>query len=308
MRILMRNDKKALGRGLSALIEDNFINFNNDSSNHENVDNSVVKVGVGEISPNPYQPRKFFNEKDLIELSDSIKYHGILQPILLRKAPDGIGYEIVAGERRWRASSRASLDKVPAIILDLSNQQMMEYAILENIQRKDLNAIEEAEGFERLSEEFGYTQEMLASKLGKSRSYIANSLRLLQLPFDIKERVILGDISVGHARALVGKENASELAQRIVDDKLNVRQVEKLIKNPNADLSIQSSKAVNISLEKQIKDPDLMEIEKALSDSLGMKVTINDTNQGGFVSIEFISLQQLDLIIQRLSNAGGLNF
>ncbi|MCE2993723.1 MAG: ParB/RepB/Spo0J family partition protein [Alphaproteobacteria bacterium] len=304
----MRNDKKALGRGLSALIEDNFINFNNDSSNHENVDNSVVKVGVGEISPNPYQPRKFFNEKDLIELSDSIKYHGILQPILLRKAPDGIGYEIVAGERRWRASSRAYLDKVPAIILDLSNQQMMEYAILENIQRKDLNAIEEAEGFERLSEEFGYTQEMLASKLGKSRSYIANSLRLLQLPYDIKERVILGDISVGHARALVGKENASELAQRIVDDKLNVRQVEKLIKNPNADVSIQSSKAVNISLENQIKDPDLMEIEKALSDSLGMKVTINDTNQGGFVSIEFISLQQLDLIIQRLSNAGGLNF
>jgi len=304
----MRNDKKALGRGLSALIEDNFINFNNDSSNHENVDNSVVKVGVGEISPNPYQPRKFFNEKDLIELSDSIKYHGILQPILLRKAPDGIGYEIVAGERRWRASSRAYLDKVPAIILDLSNQQMMEYAILENIQRKDLNAIEEAEGFERLSQEFGYTQEMLASKLGKSRSYIANSLRLLQLPYDIKERVILGDISVGHARALVGKENASELAQRIVDDKLNVRQVEKLIKNPNADVSIQSSKAVNISLENQIKDPDLMEIEKALSDSLGMKVTINDTNQGGFVSIEFISLQQLDLIIQRLSNAGGLNF
>ncbi|MFN8911826.1 MAG: chromosome partitioning protein ParB, partial [Alphaproteobacteria bacterium] len=120
--------------------------------------------------------------------------------------------------------------------------------------------------------------------------------------------VILGDISVGHARALVGKENASELAQRIVDDKLNVRQVEKLIKNPNADVSIQSSKAVNISLENQIKDPDLMEIEKALSDSLGMKVTINDTNQGGFVSIEFISLQQLDLIIQRLSNAGGLNF
>lgn len=304
----MRNDKKALGRGLSALIEDNFINFDNDSVNQKDVENRVVKIAIDEISPNPYQPRKFFNERDLVELSESIKQHGILQPILLRKAPDGIGYEIVAGERRWRASSKALLEKVPAIILELSNQQMMEYAILENIQRKDLNAIEEAEGFERLSEEFGYTQEMLASKLGKSRSYIANSLRLLQLPYDIKERVIRGDISVGHARALVGKENASEIAQRIVDDKLNVRQVEKLIKNPNADLSANAPSVTSIPQEANIKDPDLIEIEKGLSNSLGMKVSINDTNQGGFVSIEFTSLQQLDLIIQRLSNAGGLSF
>lgn len=292
----MSKDKKALGKGLSALIADNIIEFH-DHAKADSNSNMVINLAIDQISPNPYQPRKFFNESDLNDLCESIKHHGVLQPILIRKSHDEIGYELVAGERRWQASIRAGLETIPAVVLDLTNQQMLEYALLENIQRKDLNPIEEAEGYKKLSDEFNYTQEMLASKLGKSRSHIANTLRLLQLPYDIQERVMRGDMSVGHARTLVGKENASELADRIVNEKLNVRQAESLSRTK--DPKTQSSSS---------KDSDLVEIEDMLSNSLGMKVTITDTHMGGSVAIDFTSLQQLDTIIQRLSNSGSLNF
>ena len=250
------------------------------------------RVGVDKLHPGKFQPRQNFAEEELESLSNSLKSKGVLQPLLVR--PSDKGYEIIAGERRWRAAQRAGIHDVPVIIEDLSDQDALEIGIIENVQRADLNPIEEAMALQRLMTEFGYTQEAMAKTIGKSRSHIANMLRLNNLPDAFRKLVMQNQLSAGHARALIGHDDAAALAAKVVAEGLSVRALEKLIASGRR---ASVNKPIKTTIE---KDADTRALEKTLSDELGFKVEIQDQAGSGCVSINYKSLEQLDEVIRRL--------
>jgi ParB family transcriptional regulator, chromosome partitioning protein len=248
---------------------------------------------VSSIEPHLNQPRRHFDEEALAELAASIQARGLIQPIVVR--PHGHRYQIVAGERRWRAAQKARLHEVPVIVREFDDAQTLEVALLENIQRRDLNAIEEAEGYKRLIDEYGHTQDALGRLVHKSRSHIANLLRLLELPESVRQLVVTGDLSMGHARALVGAVDAESLARDVVDRGLSVRDTEKLARFGKPGRERQAK------LEYKGASADIEALERQLGDMLGLKVRITHTPDGGTVTLAYSSLDQLDMICQRLS-------
>jgi ParB family transcriptional regulator, chromosome partitioning protein len=256
------------------------------------------RVPIELISRNPRNPRRSFSEAELVDLSQSIRTHGVVQPIIVRrKQAGGEAYEIVAGERRWRASQIAGLTEVPVIIRDIDDRVALEIAIVENVQRADLNAIEEAQGYQQLVDEHSYTQLDLATIIGKSRSHVANTLRLLKLPEKVRDMLISNQLSAGHARALIAVENPLKLAEKIVSQGLSVRQTEALVQGGGQDnlpAKLEKKSAANA------KDVDTEALEKLLSDTIGMKVSINHQAGGGAMSIRYRDLEQLDELCRRL--------
>lgn len=289
--------RKSLGRGLGALLGDDEFDINEalgDGPASQQISHAHCAddtVAIDSLYPSPFQPRKDFDEDALNALVESVKEKGVLQPLLVRKKGDR--YEIIAGERRWRASKLAGLKTVPVIVKDLDDKEVLEVALVENLLRENLSAIEEAEGFQRLIDEFAHTQEALAQIVGKSRSHVANTLRLLNLPNAVKELVKEGKLSAGHARALVGLENAETLAKHIVSKDLNVRQVEELVAKQKEVGTKKESKAP--------KDLDIVDIEKDLNKNLGLRIKISPSKQGGGkVVLQYASVAELDMIIDIL--------
>lgn len=283
----MSAKKSALGKGLGALIPES---NNNESNTNENI-NLIKEVEINKIIPNEDQPRKSFDEEKLASLSESIKQNGIIQPIVVVKEKEF--YKIVAGERRWRAAKIAGIKKVPIIEKKLNDIEVMELSLIENLQREDLNPIEEAEAYRRLMEEFNLTQEAISAKVGKSRPVISNSLRLLNLHEKVKQYLIEGTISVGHGRLLLeinDKEMQFEAAKKIIDDGLNVRQTEKLIKNI---LEKKENKKKPVQ-----KDIYIKEMEDRLKTALGTKVTISKGKKKGKIEIEYYSQEDLERLIE----------
>ena len=270
-------NKKGLGRGLSSLIGDSDVKITNN------------KISISSIIPNKYQPRKNFDKNSLEELTASIRERGIIQPIIVRASEDSNNkYELIAGERRWQAAQNAGLHEVPAVILNVDNLKSLEFAIVENVQRKDLNPIEEAEGYQRLINEFNYDQEKVAKFIGKSRAHISNCIRLLSLPAKVIEHIINDKISPGHAKILVGLDNSELLAEKIIKKKLSVRQAEALAR------LVKSNKSSIKS-----KDPNSIDIENQLSSKIGMKVFLNNKkNNTGTLIFEYKSVDQLDQLIK----------
>ena len=253
-------------------------------------------IAVSDIRPNPDQPRQHFDSDALDELADSMRQRGAIQPIVVR--PHGKNFQIVAGERRWRAAQRARLHQIPAVVRNLSDEETLEIAIVENVQRKDLNVIEEAEAYARLSQDFGHSQSRLAEIVGKSRSHIANLMRLLELPDNVKALVMDEKLSMGHARALINAPNAEELAPQIAKQGLSVRDVERLVRKSLAKDKPSTAKKPGATSE---ADADIQALETHLGDLLGLKVKIQPDGQGGVMAIEYANLDQLDLICQRLT-------
>ncbi|UWQ62534.1 ParB/RepB/Spo0J family partition protein [Leisingera caerulea] len=288
---------RGLGRGLSALMAD--VNPAPVSTQSEAPRNAEVLVPIEKIVANPNQPRRQFLQEDLDDLTASIKEKGVLQPLIVRPKAGG-AYEIVAGERRWRASQAAQLHEVPVLIREYSDQEMMEVAIIENIQRSDLNAMEEAQSYKQLMEKFGHTQEKMAEALGKSRSHIANLVRLLHLPEDVQILVQERKLSAGHARALITSDNASDLARKIVKGGLSVRATESLVKKDAAGIRTAPAKKPKAASE---KDADTRALEGDLSAMLKMKVSIDHKPGGeaGSVTISYENLDQLDELCNMLS-------
>lgn len=289
---------RALGRGLSALLGDEAVQ----NPQIMQADQGGQSLPVEFLAPSPFQPRRIFNEDDITELTASVRERGVLQPILVRPNPGKPDhYEIVAGERRWRAAQAAQLHEVPVIIRDLSDEGVLEIALVENIQRTDLNPLEEASGYLRLIDEFDHTQESLARVVGKSRSHVANTLRLLTLPEAVQRLVDLGQISAGHARALIGAEDPTGLAAKIVKSGLNVRQTEALVKREKSPRKPAQSAVPS-------NDPDTLALERTVSDLLGLKVNIEfrGENVGGKVIVHYGNLDQLDEIIRRLGQMQNL--
>ena len=269
---------KGLGRGLSSLIGDS------------DVKEKKTTISISSIVRNKYQPRKKFDKESLEELTNSIKERGMIQPIVVRRSEDqDEKYEIVAGERRWQAAQNAGLHEVPAIIIKADNLKSLEFAIIENVQRKDLNPIEEAEGYKRLIDDFRYDHEKVAKFIGKSRTHISNCLRLLSLPKEVIELIVEEKISQGHAKILVGLENALLLAKKVISKKLSVRQTENLVR------LIKSKK--NYSTKR--KDSNILSIEEELSNKIGMRVFINNKrNNTGTISVEYKAVDQLDRLVE----------
>lgn len=291
-----------LGRGLNALLGDVAQEAPIETKSYKAPSGEMIEsLLVTDIHPNPEQPRRHFDPVALKELADSISTRGMFQPIIVRPAIDGYGYQIVAGERRWRAAQEAQLHKVPAIVRELNYAEMMEIALLENIQRSDLNPVEEAEAFKKLMEEFGHTQDALSKIVGKSRSHVANYMRLLELPDAVRSMIVDGQLSMGHARTIVGVDGAEAIAQRIVDEGLSVRATEKLVRAAKAgdrNPSVKSGPKVSITSE----NPDIMAVEEHLGDLLGLKVKIgHGPGEGGALTLHYSSLDQLDMICQRLT-------
>ena len=307
----MADKKRGLGRGLSALIGDVDVGLSADAkaptkeksnkpttpSSEEPSFRRLRNLGVEKLVPGKFQPRREFDKGALKELANSIREKGILQPILARPNPDGGAkspYEIVAGERRWRAAQIAQLHDVPVIVRDMTDNEALQIGIIENVQRSDLNPIEEAEGFQRLIDEFSYTQEVLAKTLGKSRSHIANTLRLVGATNKVREYLVAGQLSAGHARALLGHPNADRLASDIVKQGLSVRDVEKLVADKKP------SKGGSKSKKPAEKDTDTRALEKSIADNLGLSVAIQHEKDGGHVRVSYKTLEQLDEVVRRL--------
>ena len=284
--------KSRLGRGLASLIGEPAVSQPRIPPEGEQ---RLVPIDMIRASKN--NPRKTFKDDDMVELADSIREKGLVQPILVRPDPMAAGaYEIVAGERRWRASQLAGLHNVPVIVRDLADQEVLELAIIENVQRADLNAIEEAMGYQELIERYAYTQERLAEVIGKSRSHLANTLRLLKLPDTVRAMVEDGKLTAGHARALVGRDDAETLAKQIVESQFNVRDVEALVQAGTE--SVQTTKRV------RDKDADTKAFEKELADSLGLKVEIRrGSGESGVLQIKYGNFDQLEYIRTRLMGA-----
>lgn len=293
---MVSSDKKrGLGRGLSALMADV-----NEPKTNEIIKSLDQTVAIERIRPNPNQPRKNFESNSLDDLIASIKEKGVLQPLIVRAV--GNNFEIVAGERRWRAAQKAQIHKLPVIIRNFTDAEVLEVAIIENIQRADLNPIEEAASFRQLMEHFGHTQEMMAEALGKSRSYIANLLRLLNLPKAIQEYVLRGDLSAGHARALITIEKPEIIVKKIIKDGLSVRQTEALVRKLSLGADEETPKK-EIVRRLSEKDADTRALESDLSAALGLKVSLSfDTNgQTGQLKLRYNSLDQLDDLCRKLS-------
>ncbi len=282
--------KRSLGRGLSALLGAEQEDF---AGGDQARASRTVPVEL--IHPSHLQPRQRFDDEPLQALADSIRQNGILQPILVRSHPAKAGaYEIVAGERRWRAAQLANIHEIPVLVRDIGDREALELAIVENVQRQDLSALEEADGYKRLIEEFRYSQEDLAQRIGKSRSHIANTMRLLALPDEVKGLLDKGELSPGHARALLGAGDPAELARHVVARGLNVRQTEKLARAARDSGGSTRTPAA--------KDPDTERLERDLSALLGLKVAIDFRGQGGSITIHYRSLEQLDDILRRLNH------
>lgn len=284
--------RKSLGRGLGALLGDDAFLLNDDLSENTSKEskNTPQKILLSLLSPSVFQPRLDFNQEALDALAVSIKEKGVLQPLLVREKNDGT-YEIIAGERRYRAAKQAGLTEVPVIIKDMADKEVLEVALVENLLRENLSAIEEAEGLQRLIDEFSHTQEALSEIIGKSRSYIANTLRLLALPENVKQMVRDGKLTAGHVRPLISLENASELAEKIISKGLNVRQVEAMV---------QKSKILKPE-KKEKNNSDIVDIEKNLTRRLGLKIKISAAkNGGGKVVLNYSDLAELDKIIDIL--------
>lgn len=283
--------KSRLGRGLASLIgEPTAIGYRLPPEGEQRM------VPIGQVKSSALNPRKDFRDEELSELADSIRTKGLVQPIIVRPVGSVAGeYEIVAGERRWRAAQKAGIHSVPVIVRELTDREMLELAIIENVQRQDLNAIEEASGYRDLIERFDYNQEQLSEIIGKSRSHVANTLRLLKLPSGVQELLQQGKLTAGHARALIGRDDAEALAQRIVDQAMNVRDVEALVQGRgDIDAGTHGKKARD-------KDADTKAFEKELADLLGLKVEIKrGSGESGALLIKFGNFDQLDYIRQRL--------
>ncbi len=284
---------RQLGRGLSALFGDEKPALAEANSNRQ-----TMSVPIEFIRANPNQPRRNFDPEQINSLVASIKERGILQPILVRKDPDNSSrYEIVAGERRWRAAQSAHLHEVPVIIKELNDRDAFEIALIENIQREDLNPLEEAEGYRRLVDEFSHTQEEISRVIGKSRSHVANIMRLLNLPEIVKQMLVTGDLSVGHARTLLNAKNPEALARQIIKQGLNVRQAEKLVNKEKQPDRITVPSATE-------QDPNTAALETDLSDLLGLKVSIKFRGTGGELVVHYKTLDQLDDVLRRLKSNG----
>jgi ParB family chromosome partitioning protein len=297
--------RKGLGKGLSALLGDDrpVVDVAADASNTSMAGPASGRrmLPIEFLERNKEQPRHHFDEEHLDELTNSVKEKGVLQPILVRSI--GIDkYQIVAGERRWRAAQKAGIHEVPVVVRDLDDGEVLQVAIIENIQRQDLSSVEEAIAFRRLMDEFGHTQEGVAEVVGKSRSHVANLLRLLSLPQDVQKLVDEGKLSMGHARALIGAENPSAIAKRIVAEGLSVRQVEEIIRGLKGKTKRQSS--VKSSLSGNAKDADTIALEKDLTAAMGMKTSIAHEGQGGSVTIRYEDLEQLDELCSKLGVCG----
>lgn len=290
--------RRRLGRGLSALLGD-------DEDDYQGLDRTKFprELPIEQLQPGQFQPRSHFDDDELNALVESVRAKGILQPILVRRDPvQADVYEIIAGERRWRAAQRAQLHNVPVILRELTDQEALEIALIENIQRADLSAIEEAEAYQRLIDEFTHTQDALAKVVGKSRSHVANTLRLLTLPQEVRTMVDTGQLTAGHARALVGREDSVMLAREIANAGLTVRDIEGRV-------STGSSKTGKPRKSSAGKSADTLALERDVSDAIGLKVSIDlkgGENSGrGKLSIEFKSLDQLDDVLRRLSQDEG---
>ncbi|MBL0318728.1 MAG: ParB/RepB/Spo0J family partition protein [Alphaproteobacteria bacterium] len=289
--------QKALGKGLSALL--------GDSDNIQRWRQQEIKEGaiqtllLNEIEPGQFQPRKHFDDQALQELATSIKQNGVLQPIVVRAVGQGV-FEIVAGERRWRASKLAGKTEIPVVIKEMTDKEAMEIALLENVQRQDLNPLEEAQGYHQLIEQFEYTQEQLSQRIGKSRSHIANLLRLLALPGQIKTWLNQGKLSMGHARALLGAEDPLGLAHDILDHDMSVRETERRIaeEKPSKPKTTKTTPASAKVAHSEVNKPeDVLAIERELSHKLGLHVDIHMKNGSGSMTIAFHSLHDLDKIL-----------
>ncbi len=302
----MSPKQRGLGRGLDALFGDDeaAVTVAAVATTPEaHVPGTARKtLGVGQLSPDPQQPRQFFDDRALAELADSIKVHGIIQPILVRPhktIPDH--FEIVAGERRWRAAQKAQLHEVPVVIRELDDAVALQIALIENLQRQDLNAVEEAKGYVRLMEEFTYSQEDVAEVVGKSRSYVANLVRLLQLPASVQTMVAKNELSAGHARALINATNPALLAQEVIAKGLSVRQTEKLAAADAGREVKTRAPGVRSADTIHAKDADTLALEKQLSNALGLNVTLDMKDaQNGTLHIAYRNLDQLDHVIKRL--------
>ena len=303
MRVSKQRSRE-LGRGLSALMADVETNIDINKT-MPGMKSSVSSVPIENIHPNPDQPRRIFKSDNLGDLANSIRTTGVLQPLLVRpssKGPDH--YEIIAGERRWRASQIAQIHELPVIIKDFSDKEVLEVAIIENIQRTDLNAIEEAAGYRQLMDKFGHTQEHMAEALGKSRSHIANLLRLLSLPDDVQQLLMDEKLSSGHARALITCDNPSLLAKAVVAKGLSVRETERLAKKAVSYLA-DGKKEQGKQLSVSVKDADTKALEGDLSAATGMKVIVNhqENTESGNIIISYKTLEQLDDLCRVLSSA-----
>lgn len=283
--------RKRLGRGLAALIGD----MDRPVAAAAPAASADRVVPIAFVGANPRNPRRSFADADLADLAQSIREHGIVQPVVVRPAAGG-QFEIIAGERRWRAAQRAGLTDIPVIVRDVDDRVALELAIVENVQRSDLNAVEEAAGYQALVDQHGYTQSDLAQVIGKSRSHVANTLRLLKLPEVIRDMLVDGTLSAGHARTLVTAEDPAGLARRIVEEGLSVRQAEALAQAPEP-ASEQKPQP------REPKDADTLALEKLLGDATGLKVTINHRSRGGEVKIAYSTLEQLDALCRKLNPA-----
>ncbi|TVQ84568.1 MAG: ParB/RepB/Spo0J family partition protein [Micavibrio sp.] len=306
--------KRGLGRGLDALFQDgaaDYTEFAAGLTGEEDVSGEALvaaekagvkirEIAIADLQPGKYQPRRHFSEEKMKQLAESVRTHGVLQPLLVRPVAGG-KYEIVAGERRWRAAQEAQLHKLPVVIKEIDDRTALEIALIENLQRQDLNPVEEAEGYQRLMQEFSYRQEDLAAQLGKSRSHIANTLRLLKLPESVADAVRRGDLSAGHARAILGAKDMEALAGVVIAQGLSVRETEK-----RAQLGAEkrgSGKAAKKTAASQ-KDVDLLALENKMSSKLGMKVSFAPEAgrpQRGTVTIAYRDLDQLDALLKKLS-------
>jgi ParB family chromosome partitioning protein len=299
----MSEDKKRLGKGLAALMGEASLHYNSQVPASE-----FTYIKIADIEANPDQPRKNIPLDALNELADSINQNGVLQPILVQKIAHG-AYRIIAGERRWRAAKIAGLNEIPAIVKNYSQDQEFKVALIENIQRQELDAIEEAAGYLRLIEDFSYTQEQIATTLGKSRSHIANILRLNTLPQSVKDQLINNQITLGHAKILVGLDQAAEIANVFIEKKFNVRQAEQYIKNlrengqngkskPRRSVALNAQK--DLISDENFTDPEMLKLQQMLSDKFSTKVMIEFAKLGGKITITFDDLDQLDEILNKI--------
>lgn len=302
---------QGLGRGLNALFDDEETSAVIDEIEQRiqsEPDDSRPRhtIGVEQLYPSPFQPRRIFSDDSIAELASSIAQYGVLQPLLVREDPANAGnYEIIAGERRWRAAQKAQLHEVPVILLDISELDAFKIALIENLQREDLDPIDEAMGYQKLLEEYGQTQEDLANAVGKSRPHITNMVRLLNLPSDVQAHLSAGDLTMGHARALITSDNPSTLAKQVISKGLSVRQTEKMAADKKGVEQKTRTRTTSAPKAKS-KDADTIALENDISNALGMQVEIDSTDgKSGKISIEFKSLDQLDEVLHRLAHFPG---
>tara|TARA_B100000953_G_scaffold197268_1_gene162565 strand:- start:116 stop:1021 length:906 start_codon:yes stop_codon:yes gene_type:complete len=293
-----RDRKRGLGRGLDSLLGD-AVRGRPSEDSEDASPGAIRTLPTASLKPHPDQPRRHFAQAALDELAASIRQRGIIQPIVVRPAPRGSGYQIIAGERRWRAAQRAALHEVPVIVRDFEDSEALEIALIENVQREDLNPVEEAEAYHRLTEEFGHSQKAVAALVDKSRSHVANLMRLLDLPQSVREMILEERLQMGHARALIGQDEAEALALRTEKEGLTVRDVERLVRNSRDGGSAQPRKKSGNT--KRSNDPDIMALETQLSDLLGLDIAIHSEGETGRMTIPYASLDQLDMLCQRLS-------